>query len=99
PAVSGATPWLDPYSPETLRLIALANKRRGAFDESAAMAGRAAELLDQIRDRFPVSATFAMQDQAEYLLLLDSGRPERALAAFREGLKHWPVNFRPQERE
>src|SRR5690606_8878755 len=39
-----------------------------------------------------------MNDQAEYLLLGDTARPERALAAFREGLRLWPESFRPQER-
>jgi hypothetical protein len=98
PAAEGQSPWPDAYSPETLRLAAIAHKPGGDFEQAAALSGQAAQLLDQIRDRFPTGAAHAMSDQAEYLLLSDPARPQRAVAAMHKALELWPGRSRPQER-
>ncbi len=99
PATLSSGNWPDPYSPESMRLAALAYKRRGMFEQAALLAGQAAQLLDQIRSRFPANAGYAMSDQAEYLLLGDPDHPERAIGAAQKALELWPESFRPQQRQ
>jgi O-antigen ligase len=91
PAAQGVQPWPDPYAPESLRLAALAHKLRGDFETAAALSGEAAKLLDQIRDRFPYNSSYAMADEAGYLLLADPTKANRAVGAMQQAIARWPA--------
>lgn len=82
--------WSNAYVPETLRLAALVNKLIGRFAEAARLAEEAAALLDQIRDRFPLTVFYARQDQYRYLFVADPAHPQAAIELCRQMIADWP---------
>ncbi len=89
-AVGPITPQTDldaliaSMAPETYRLAAACHALRGEFAQAAAASGRAAQLYEPMRARFPAQEAVALAEQAEYLLracLLDAPSPATPLAA------------------
>lgn len=86
--------WPDLYAPETLRLMARANKLVGHFSRTgdrpgaAEMAGDAAELSKRLGGRFPGAVSNARLDQSRYLLLAQ--KPAEAVAACSQAIQEWP---------
>ncbi len=84
--------WSNAYVPETLRLAALVYKLMGRFTEAARLAEEASALLDQIRDRFPLAAFYARQDQYRYLFVADPADPQAAIELCRKLIADWPAS-------
>lgn len=96
PAVQGTKPWPDPYAPESLRLAGVAHRLHGNSESAAALSGEAAQLLYSIRNRFPYNASYAMADEAGYLLVGDPTHAERAVGAMKQAIERWPATGDPR---
>jgi len=88
----------DPYAPETFRIGALVARITGRFEQAAKLAAKAAELSEDIRDRFPTAVSHARLDEAGYLLLAQPGNAGLAVDACREAIDQWPHFGDRQER-
>ncbi|MGQ9649484.1 MAG: O-antigen ligase family protein [Phycisphaerae bacterium] len=88
-AANSVDDWLDPYAPESLRLLARVSKLAGRFLEAEALAGQAAELSRQLGGRCPGAVSNARLDQSRYLMLAQ--RPAEAVAACDQAIKEWPI--------
>ncbi len=88
-SVKTAADWSDRYAPESLRLMARANKLMGRFEEAAKLAGQAAELSKPLGAAFPAAVSNAKLDESRYLLLAQ--KYSEAVAACDVAIKVWPV--------
>ncbi|MDM8008095.1 MAG: O-antigen ligase family protein [Phycisphaerae bacterium] len=93
-SAKSANDWVDPYAPESLRLLARASKLAGRFAEAAELAGQAAELSKQLGAFFPGAVSNARLDQSRYLMF--EQKPSEAVAACDQAIKEWP-NVRERE--
>jgi tetratricopeptide (TPR) repeat protein len=75
-----------------LEAIGTATKAMDLAKEAAVLSGEAADLLMQVRARFPTAAAYARADQAKYQLWAAPRAPEAAIEIYRQALAAWPAS-------
>jgi O-antigen ligase/tetratricopeptide (TPR) repeat protein len=78
-------------APEMYRLSAAWQALHGAYERAASDAGRAAELYQPMRPRFPELYSVALAEQAEYAFQARPDEPRRAVALLREAIHALPA--------
>ena len=78
-------------APESYRLVAAWHALRGEYDVAAAAAGRAAELYEPMRARFPRLRSVAQAEQAGYLFRASVANVPNAIALLRAAITGLPV--------
>ena len=102
-----ATQWADPYAPETFRLQAMAARCAKQPARAAELTGQAARMYERphLRMYFPTVRSYALMEQARYLLLADPAHAGKAVEACHKAIDAWPADkhrdeqLRPFRRE
>ncbi len=85
--------WQDPFSPETMRMIAIIYEMQGKFEQAAAAMNQALRLYEMAHYRLSAEQALAMADLAWYQFLLDRGQARKAALGVAERARQ--VSERP----